>query len=195
MAKNRSKDVERLATALEKTANKRNPPNPKGGNPPERYRFKPGQSGNPAGLSQRAIYARTLTDRMMRSCPPPDLCEELGIDTQVTWGEAILIVLGRAALSGDVSAAREVLAALGVSGAVARTNVLVNLEQPEQRGATFEFLRHAHGLSEEQMAEVWQFMDSLPRLKSTIDASYFPDESYQETSQAKQLTEGIQEDQ
>src|SRR5262245_42102515 len=51
VAKSRSKDVERLAGALEKTKAKRNPPNPRGGTPPSQYRFKPGQSGNPAGLS------------------------------------------------------------------------------------------------------------------------------------------------
>src|SRR5690349_16965765 len=113
MSKHRSKDVELLAAALEKKKVKRPSPNPKGGNPPEQYRFKPGQSGNLGGRG-RAVYARALTDRMMRSCPPRELCEELGIDATVTWGEAILIVLGRAALSGDVSAARECLAALGL---------------------------------------------------------------------------------
>jgi predicted DNA-binding transcriptional regulator YafY len=39
----------------------------------------------------------------------------------------------------------------------------------------FEFLRHAHGLSEEQLAEVYVFMDQLPRKPLVIDASYFPE--------------------
>lgn len=177
--KNRSETVERLATALEKKM-QRKPPNPRGGTPPEQYRFKPGQSGNPVGRSeQRAIYAHALTDRMMRSAPPRELCEEIGIDPRVTWGEAIMIVLGRAALAGDVSAAREVLAALGVSGTSARTNVLVNVERPEQRGLNFELLRHAHGISEADMREkVLPFLDALPKEKPFIDASYFPDAEY-----------------
>jgi hypothetical protein len=39
----------------------------------------------------------------------------------------------------------------------------------------FEFLRHAHGLSEEQLAETYAFMDELPRKPLVIDASYFPE--------------------
>lgn len=187
--KNRSETVERLATALEKTSTKR-VPNPKGGTPPEQYRFKPGQSGNPSGRSERAIYAQALTDRMMRSCPPRDLCDELGIDAKVTWGEAILIVLGRAALSGDVSAARECLAALGISGTSARTSVLVNLEQPEQRGLNFELLHHAHGISETDMREkVFPFLDSFNKQKPVIDSSYFPDSEYCEVERVPLLNE------
>jgi hypothetical protein len=37
----------------------------------------------------------------------------------------------------------------------------------------FEFLRHAHGLSEEQLAEVYSFMDQLPRKPLTLDARFF----------------------
>lgn len=180
--KNRSKNVELLAAALEKTKTKtkRIVPNPKGGTPPQQYRFKPGQSGNPeGGRGERAIYAQALTDRMMRSCPPRELCTELEIDPCVTWGEAILIVLGQAAMSGDVSAAREVLAALGIGGTSARTNVLVNVDQTAQRGIFYEFTQHSHGLSETDLREkVFPFMDSLPRQKPTVDASYFPDAEY-----------------
>lgn len=133
---------------------------------------------------------------MSHSSPPARLCVELDIDARVTWGEAILIVLGQAAMSGDVSAAREVLAALGISGTASRTNVLVNLESSEQRNSTFEFLKHSHGLSEEQLLAVWEFMDSLPRQKTTIDASFFPDASYCEGIEhgGGLLTEGTQEE-
>jgi hypothetical protein len=186
--KNHSNPVERLATALEK---KKEPPNPKGGNPPEAYRFRPGQSGNPSGVSRQRQRVAELIERMQNSSPPRQLCEELQIDPSVKWDEAILIVLGNAAMSGDVSAAREVLAALGISGTTARTNVLVNVEG--EQGATFEFRRHAHGLSPEQLLEVWAFMDGLPRQKPVIDASYFPDDSYREQSTTLQLTEGTKE--
>jgi hypothetical protein len=193
--KNRSEAVKRLATALENTKTKRIIPNPKGGTPPERYRFKPGQSGNPGGRSDRAIYARALTDRMMLSCPPRELCEDLDIDAKVTWGEAILIVLGRAAMSGDVSAARECLAALGVGGTSARTNVLVNLEQPEQRGLNFELLRHAHGISETDMREkVFPFLDALNKQKPVIDSSYFPDSEYCDGEAEPMLTEDTRQE-
>jgi hypothetical protein len=172
-----SSNVERLASALEKKERKLIT-NPKGG--PEAYRFKPGSSGNPAGRPpQAASIVRQITERMARSSPPRELCEELGIDPCVTWGEAVLIVLGQAAMSGDVSAAREVLAALGMSGTSARTNVLVNVEGAEQRGLNFELLRHSHGLSEEDMrGKVFPFLDSLNRQKPVIDSSYFPDAEY-----------------
>ena len=90
-----------------------------------------------------------------------------------------MIVLGRAALSGDVSAARECLAALGVNGTAARTNVLVNVESHEPRGLNFELLRHAHGIAESVMRDkVFPLLDSLQKEKPVIDSSYFPDESY-----------------
>ena len=47
--------------------------NPAGGSPPAKYRFAKGVSGNPAGRPQQGVYARVLTDRMMRSCPPRSL--------------------------------------------------------------------------------------------------------------------------
>jgi hypothetical protein len=40
----------------------------------------------------------------------------------------------------------------------------------------FEFLRHSHGLSEEQLAEVYAFMDQLPRKPLVIDASSFTED-------------------
>lgn len=188
-----SKNVERLATALE-TKERRPITNPKGG--PEAYRFKPGTSGNPAGRPPQAVsIVRQITERMARSSPPRELCEELGIDARVTWGEAILIVLGQAAMSGDVSAAREVLAALGISGTSARTNVLVNVESAEQRGIRFELLRHAHGVSETDMrGKVFPFLDSLQKQKPVIDSSYFPDEEYCAGEAVAMLAEGTREE-
>lgn len=189
--KNRSNSLDRLATALEKKKD-RSVPNPKGGNPPEAYRFRPGQSGNPSGVSHQKQRVIDLIGKMQNSKPRRQLCEELGIDPDVLIDEAVMIVLIDRALEGDVSAAREVLAALGISGTTARTNVLVNVEGVDQ-GAAFEFRKHAHGLTEEQLREVWAFMDALPRQKLAIDASYFPDESYREQPATLQLTDGAKE--
>jgi len=44
-------------------------------------------------------------------------------------------------------------------------------------GLTFEFLKHAHGIGEDDMKKVFAFMDALPRQRPVIDASYFPDRS------------------
>jgi hypothetical protein len=63
-----------------------------------------------------------------------------------------------------------------------------NLTLTDNTGVTFDFLKHSHGLSESQLSEVFAFMDSLPRAKPVIDASYFPDASYQD--EPKQLQEG-----
>jgi hypothetical protein len=43
-------------------------------------------------------------------------------------------------------------------------------------GAAFEFLRHSHGLSDDQLTKVYTYMDTLEREKPVIDASYFPPE-------------------
>jgi predicted HTH transcriptional regulator len=37
----------------------------------------------------------------------------------------------------------------------------------------YQFLEHAHGLSQEQIEEVFRFMDSLPRKQTTIDLTGF----------------------
>jgi len=190
MTKKKSTEpVEQLAKAIEqKKSSQKNVF--RGGNPPEGYRFAPGQSGNPQGRPSHSIYAQVLSDRMMRSCPPRKLCEAMGIDPSVTLGEAIMISLSNAAIKGDVSAAREVMAALGFHGTSAKNNVLVNVESPEQRGLTFEFLRHSHGIAEADMTRVFEFMDSLPREKPVVDASYLPGDEYRAGEPAKQLTEG-----
>jgi len=192
-------ELKRLAKALkpltEKTKKRRGNPSPVRRDPPKAYRFQPGVSGNPGGRPRD--YAIQITARLMQSSPPKKLCVELGIDPAVTWGEAIMITLSKAAVSGDVSAAREVLAALGFRGTAAR-NLMVNVGDQhggEESGLVFDFLRHAHGLSEADMAKVFAYMDGLPREKPAIDGSFYPDESYREGATGeKLLTEGEEEE-
>lgn len=52
--------------------------------------------------------------------------------------------------------------------ATANTAVQVNV------GESTEFLRHSHGLTEEQLTQVFAYMDSLPRAPLVIDASFDP---------------------
>src|SRR6266446_302958 len=98
------------------------------------YQFKSGESGNLAGRGTASLtYVRELSAKVMRSSPPKELCEEIGVDPSSTWGEAIMFSLSRAAATGDVQAAREVLAALGFSGTTAKNLMAVQVN-PEQTG-------------------------------------------------------------
>jgi hypothetical protein len=139
------------------------------------YRFQPGQSGNLAGRGASIAYVHELSAKVMRSCPPKELCLEIGVDPSSTWGEAIMFSLSRAAATGDVQAAREVLAALGFSGTTAKNLMAVQVN-PAETGLAHELLRHAHGLDDSQLATVYQFMDQLPKATVVVDASYFPPE-------------------
>jgi hypothetical protein len=141
------------------------------------YRFKKGQVANPLGGAARQKYVSELTGRMMRSSPPKELCAQIGVDPSVTWAEAILFSLSKAAAQGDVAAAREVLAALGFSGTQSK-NILA-VQNNVDAGSATEFLRRSHGLSEDSLQTVYKFMDSLPREAPVVDASYFPDEDQQ----------------
>jgi hypothetical protein len=138
------------------------------------YRFRPGQIANPLGAGARQQFVSELTSRMMRSSPPKELCAQIGVDPSVTWAEAILFSLSKAAAQGDVAASREVLAALGFSGTQSK-NILA-VQNNVEAGSATEFLRRSHGLSDESLQKVYGFMDSLPREVPTIDASYFPEE-------------------
>jgi hypothetical protein len=109
--------------------------------------------------------------------PPKELCAQIGVDPSVTWAEAILFSLSKAAAQGDVAAAREVLAALGFSGTQSK-NILA-VQNNVDAGSATEFLRRSHGLSEDSLQAVYKFMDSLPREAPVVDASYFPDEDQQ----------------
>jgi hypothetical protein len=141
------------------------------------YRFQSGQVANPHGYNHRAVIL-DLTHRMLKSSPPKELCLQIGVDPAVTWAEAIMFSLSKAAAQGDVAAAREVLAAMGFSGTQAK-NILAVQNNIENTSAATEFLRRSHGLSEDSLQAVYKFMDSLPRETPVVDASYFPDEAQQ----------------
>src|SRR5215470_12600815 len=72
-----------------------------GGNPPEAYRFKPGQSGNPAGRTAKAELLQRTVDAFSDTAPPDTLCAQVGIAPGSTWVETILFALGKAAAQGD----------------------------------------------------------------------------------------------
>ena len=164
------KQLAKLAKALPLKKQNGGNPKPLVQPPPEQYRFKPGQSGNPSGRPHD--HAREAINRLAHTSPPKALCKQIGIDARVTWIEAVVFALGKAAVSGDVAAAREVLANLGLRGTAASSLLALNVEPS---GTSFEFLKHSHGLSEEQLNELWAYMDALPRDgPPVIDASYFP---------------------
>lgn len=138
------------------------------------YRFKPGVCPNPLGrgATDPLGYMRELSARMMHASPPKALCDQLELDAEVTWGEAIFITLAKQGAFGDVASAREFLAALGFSGTSAKN--LLAVQNNVGDGVNVEFLKHSHGLSESQLDDVFAFMDSLPRAPIEIDASYLP---------------------
>jgi len=167
---------------------KKKSPTPQGGNVENLrpYQFKPGQSGNPGGNPKN--YAIELAGRLSRSSPPEHLCKQLNLVPTVTWGEAILIVLSRTALDGDVAASREILAALGFHGTAAHNLLAVSVDN-NPGGVTFEFLQHSHGLTEDQFAELWAFMDAMPREELTLDAASLPGDEYREGELAASVPE------
>jgi hypothetical protein len=151
------------------------PEQPKPKNDLTPYRFQPGTIANPTGENGHGRgYAIELSRKIMRSHPPKALCEEIAVDPSVTWGEAIMFALSSAAARGDVSAAREVLAALGFSGTASKNLFAIQNNAGEMTGVAGDFLKHSHGLSDAQITEVFAFMDSLPRAAIQIDATYFP---------------------
>ena len=191
--KNRS-EMAGLSTALKAKEPKRS--GGRGGTPPPEHQYKSGAEwrGNRNGRPPDAItYFRKLQERMMLGKPPADLAEELGIDPELDWGEAIAEAIFRSAARGDIAAAREAMAVLAGSAGSSRSQVNVLVNNSGETSISYEFLKHAHGLSPEQLVEVWAFMDALPRQQITIDSSYFPDDSYRELPEPRQLTEGNKE--
>ncbi len=162
----------KLAKAVEPLSKKQNrgnskpPQNP----PPEAYRFKPGQSGNPSGRPKD--HARETLNRLAHTSPPKKLCEQIGIEPNCTWVEAIVFSLAKAAASGDVSAAREVLANLGLRGSVAASLVAINTEDPERMGLFATFCKHIAGIPIEDYPRIWTFMESL--VKPALDGDCLP---------------------
>ena len=64
-----------------------------------------------------------------------------------------------------------------------RAGAQVAVQVNEGAGLAFEFLKHSHGISEADMQKVFAFMDSLPREKPVVDASYFPQPELTETTE------------
>ena len=73
--------------------------------------WKPGESGNPAGRPRK----RPLSDsheELLRSIAPPEIRNALNqrgarLDKTATWSDCISYSLGRKAIAGDVTAAKE----------------------------------------------------------------------------------------
>jgi hypothetical protein len=168
MAKKKT-EIEKLTDALKKVKPKHNRGNPNPIPPPERYWFKPGQCANPSGRpkEQPRDHARQAMNRLAHSSPPKNLCEQIGIEPNCTWIEAIVFSLGKAAASGDVSAAREVLANLGLRGTAANSILAVNVETPESMGLFATFCKHMAGVPEAEYPKIWAFMQTLARPSET----------------------------
>jgi hypothetical protein len=76
------------------------------GNPPKRYRFKPGKSGNPRGRPKGSRNIRTdLTELMKRKVA----VRENGRQRRISRQEAMLLSLYDKALRGDVRAATSII--------------------------------------------------------------------------------------
>jgi hypothetical protein len=77
----------------------------------EGTRFKPGQSGNPGGRPRR----RPITERYAAMAEEPleeSLRLELKMPKGSTYGDAMALGQGRAAIKGNTSAAREIREAI-----------------------------------------------------------------------------------
>jgi hypothetical protein len=165
MPTNKRKDLVQLAAALKDVPpkKKQNRGNTQPHRPPAPYLFKPGQSGNPNGRPKQrpSEHARQAVNQLAYTSPPKELCEQIGVDPKSTWVEAIVFSLGKAAANGDVSAARELLANLGMRGTVASSLVTVNVEDPESMGLFAVFCRHMAGIAEADYPRIWTFMQTL----------------------------------
>ncbi len=186
--KNHSDGVQRLAEVLEKKEQP-TPPNPKGGNPPEQYRFRPGApSANPKGRPPRSVMIQALTDKIMHSRPPAELLQRLGIAPEVTWAEALLLVLCRAGLEGDVQASREVLCVLGFRGTGAQVAVQVNADNPSTLTGYRKFVELTRWVPEAAFEQIWALCRELsqPPSAETTEALLPPDEEMEEEPRAQE---------
>ena len=113
--------------------------------PPERTRFKPGQSGNPRGRPRhrhrQAPYEAVLGQRVA--------IKENGIEKRVTAAEAFLLQLTKRGLEGDNAAARATIRAIeevrghGVAPSVENVSVCWQIVSPGSVNAALEALRLA----------------------------------------------------
>src|SRR5882724_8322744 len=100
------------------------------GKPPSKSRFRPGQSGNPAGRPKGSLNVVTI---LMRTLREKVLINENGRRTKITKLEASLKQLVNKAASGDLRAFAHLLAMLAAEQSVTQDNVSDDyLNQPDR---------------------------------------------------------------
>lgn len=157
------------------------------------YQFKPLNTAWKTEKEDPRLYIQQLTARMRNSSPPKEICDEIGVDRKATWGEAIFLTLGKQGALGDVMSAREFLAALGFSGTAAKNLMAVQVN-PAETGLAHELLRHAHGLSDEQLAGIYSAMDQLPRAPIVVGPEFYPPQELEATNESlEQADERLEE--
>ena len=145
------------------------------GRPPERTRFKPGQSGNPRGRPRRrhrlAPYEGVLGQRVT--------IRDAGTEKKVTAAEAFLLQITQRGLEGDNAAARVTIRAIeevrahGPATAAKTVSFCWRTDSPGNVNGALEALRLAElidGYSEENariMLSPWIVEAALQRMTGT----------------------------
>jgi hypothetical protein len=89
--------------------------------------FKPGKSGNEGGRPRKKPLSESF-QILGRSPMPPGMCRSLGVPAGTTWAMGAALGIARAAIDGNVSAAKEFREA--IEGKITeKVDLTMNVEQ------------------------------------------------------------------